>query len=290
MSDMQPFFEDVQTIYDDDHSTQFVDLFLDPSMTYSCAYYKDDDYSLEQAQLAKIDLALDKCDLSPGQTLLDIGCGWGACAYRAASERGVNVIGLTLSAGQKAFCERRMQSLPAGSGTVEIRLAGWEQFDEPVDRIVSVGAFEHFRVERHAEFFRRCRSVLPDDGVMLLHTIVSYDLADLDERGIPFDHEDVLFHKFIAKEIFPGGQLTPPRFIVQFAEDAGFEVTRQHSLQLHYARTLETWATALEANRDEAIRRKSQADFDRFMKYLTGCAARFRSGHIDLFQFTCQAK
>lgn len=284
---MRPYFEDVQSIYDDDHSTQFVDLMLDPSMTYSCAYFKEDDYTLEQAQLAKIDLALDKCDLSPGHTLLDIGCGWGACAFRAAAERQVNVIGLTLSAGQQAFCQQRMKSLPPGAGTVDIRLAGWEQFNEPVDRIVSIGAFEHFRVERHGEFFRRCHSLLPDDGVMLLHTIVNYELADLAEKNLDFTHEDVLFHKFIAKEIFPGGQLTPPRNIIRMAEEAGFEVTRAHSLQLHYARTLETWAAALEANRDEAIRRKSQEHYDRFMRYLTGCAQRFRSGHIDLFQFTC---
>lgn len=290
MASLTPFFDDVQSIYDDDHSTQFVDLFLDPTMTYSCAYFKEQDYSLEQAQIAKLDLSLDKCDLSPGQTLLDIGCGWGACAYRAAAERKVNVIGLTLSEGQQAFSQRRIETLPAGSGSVEIRLQGWEQFNQPVDRIVSIGAFEHFRRERYGDFFRRCKEILPGDGRMMLHTIVCYDLADLDERGIELTHDDILFTKFIMKEIFPGGDLSPPKEIVLIAEENGFEVTRQHALGLHYARTLETWAAALEARRDEAIERKSEADYERFMKYLLGCAARFRTGHIDLFQFTCCVK
>lgn len=290
MAALTPFFDDVQSIYDDDHSTQFVDLFLDPSMTYSCAYFEQENYSLEQAQLAKLDLSLDKCDLSPGMTLLDIGCGWGACAYRAAAQRKVNVIGLTLSEGQKAFCDRKMETLPDVSGNVEIRLQGWEQFSEPVDRIVSIGAFEHFRRERYGDFFRRCHEILPSDGRMMLHTIVCYDLADLEEREIELTHDDILFTKFIQKEIFPGGDLSPPKEIVHVAEACGFEVTRQHSLQLHYAQTLETWAAALESRRTEAIERKSEADYERFMRYLLGCAARFRSGHIDLFQFTCCIK
>ena len=287
MTEMKPFFDQVQGIYDEDHDTDLMHLFLDPTMLYSCAYFESDDMSLEEAQIAKLDLSLDKVDLHPGQTLLEVGSGWGACAYRAAAERKVNVISLTLSEGQKAYCEQLMTRLPPGSGTVELRLQGWEQFHEPVDRIISIAAFEHFKLERHAEFFERCRSLLPDDGRLMMHSIVSFDWMDLQERGIELTHENVLFMKFIGREIFPGGQLTTAAKVVAHAENAGFEVERVHSLQSHYARTLDIWAATLESNREAAIRLKSEADYDRFMKYLTGCADHFRSGHIDICQFTC---
>lgn len=283
---LQPFFTDVQAIYDEDHTTDFLRLFLDPTLLYSCAYFEREDMTLEEAQYAKLDLSLGKCDLHPGQSLLEIGCGWGAATVRAAEKFKVNVTALTLSKTQKAYVEQLASRLPAGSGSVEVRLQGWEQHNTPADRIVSIAAFEHFRRERHAAFFQRCRQLLPDDGRMMLHTIVIYSPQTLEERGIPLTHENVLFAKFIGKEIFPGGQLTSPTDIQQIAEAAGFDVLRAHSLGQHYARTCDIWADNLRARRDEAIKLKSQEDYDRYMRYLTGCADHFRSGHIDLFQFT----
>ncbi len=286
MTQLKPFYDQMQSIYDHDHTTDLLELFLDPTLLYSCAHFERDDMTLEEAQLAKLDLALDKCDLHPGQLLLEIGCGWGACSYRAADKYGVNVIGLTLSESQVEYCNEKMKGLRDGAGTVEIRLQSWEEFNEPVDRIISIGAFEHFRYERYAQFFRRCFSCLPDDGRMLLHCIVRYDLETLKSKGIEVTHENVLFSKFIGKEIFPRGQLADPKSIIRLAETAGFKLERAQSLQAHYARTLDIWAHNLEANRDEAVKRKSQAVYDRYMKYLTGCADHFRSGHIDVYQFT----
>lgn len=255
-------------------------------MVYSCAYFERDDMTLKEAQAAKLDLSLEKCDLRPGHTLLDIGCGYGACAFRAAEKYRANVIGLTLSKVQANHCNQLIQSLPSDAGTLEVRVQGWEEFHEPVDRIVSIGAFEHFRRERYGPFFRRCRELLPSDGRMMLHSIVQYDLKNLEKKGVELTHENVLFSKFIAKEIFPGGQLVDPETIVQVAESEGFQLERQQSLQLHYARTLENWAENLAAHREEAIARKSKQDYDRHMKYLTGCAEHFRSGHIGVYQFT----
>ncbi len=286
MSHTTPFFENVQTIYDDDHSDDLLALFLDEEMVYSCAYFERDDMTLAEAQLAKIDLSLGKCDLSPGQTLLDIGCGYGACAYRAATKYGVNVIGLTLSEKQARHCREKMKGLPPDAGKVEIRLAGWEEFDQPVDRIVSIGAFEHFRRERFAQFFETAHRLLPADGRMMLHTIVAFDFPRLDSLGIEVTHENVLFGKFIQRKVFPGGQLFDPRVIEDFAAKAGFRIERAQSLQLHYARTLETWAAHLQRRRDEAVAIKGEEGYEFFMKYLTGCAAHFRSGHIDVVQFT----
>src|SRR5687768_10442994 len=165
---LQPNFPDVQAHYD--LSDEFFALFLDPTRTYSCAYFERDDMTLEEAQLAKIDLSLGKLGLKPGMTLLDIGCGWGATMMRAIEKYDVNVIGLTLSENQKAFVEGEF-TRSRSARTKRILLNGWEEFDEPVDRIVSIGAFEHFGFERYDAFFAMAHSVLPDDGVMLLHTI-----------------------------------------------------------------------------------------------------------------------
>ena len=276
-----PFYEAVQSHYD--LSDDFFALFLDPSMTYSCAYFERPDMTLQEAQRAKIDLALGKLDLRPGQRLLDVGCGWGSTMRRAAEKWGVDVVGLTLSRHQWEKATRALADAPTHC---EVRLSGWEELDEPVDRIVSIGAFEHFRRSRYSAFFDRCAALLPPDGRMLLHTIVMPDAATLRERGIPVTHDDVLFGKFIQKHIFSRGQLVPPQTVTEHAESAGFRVERIQSLQPHYARTLETWAGHLEARRDAAIGIAGESLYQTYMKYLTGCARYFRSGHIDVMQFT----
>jgi cyclopropane-fatty-acyl-phospholipid synthase len=171
-------------------------------------------------------------------------------------------------------------------GTVEVRLQGWEDFDEPVDRIVSIGAFEHFRRGRYLDFFTRCRRVLPARGRMLLHTILLHGFLRLEELGIQVEHEHVLFGKFLAKYIFPGGQLVDEHTVRDYAQRAGFRVERVQSLQPHYARTLDCWAANLQSRRQEAITLAGEEIYDRYMHYLTGCADLFRSGHTDVAQFT----
>src|ERR1700693_3228270 len=129
--------EDIQAHYD--LSDDFFGLFQDPTRTYSSAYFTRDDQSLEEAQIAKVDLNLDKLDLKPGMTLLDIGCGWGTTMRRAVEKYDVNVIGLTLSKNQAGYVQKTLDEMDSPR-TKEIRLAGWEEFDQPVDRIVSIGA------------------------------------------------------------------------------------------------------------------------------------------------------
>jgi cyclopropane-fatty-acyl-phospholipid synthase len=282
---LKPQFENVQAHYD--LSDDFFRLFLDPSQTYSCAYFERDDMTLEEAQMAKIDLALGKLGLTPGMTLLDVGCGWGAVMRRAIENYDVDVIGLTLSKNQAAHVE----DVLAGMETERSRrvlLEGWEQFHEPVDRIVSIGAFEHFGHERYPAFFQMAYDALPPDGVMLLHTICGFDPRQAKELGIPITFELARFIKFITTEIFPGGRLPTAAMVEQRAGEAGFRVTRVQSLQPHYARTLDLWAEALEAHRDEAIAMQSVEVYDRYMKYLTGCAKGFRLGQVDVNQFTLE--
>ena len=282
---LKPHFADVQAHYD--LSDDFFRLFLDPSQTYSCAYFEREDMTLEEAQIAKIDLALGKLGLQPGMTLLDVGCGWGATARRAVEKYDVNVVGLTLSKNQAAHVQKSFDNMDSPRGK-RVLLNGWEQFDEPVDRIVSIGAFEHFGHDRYDDFFTMAQSVLPADGVMLLHTITGLTGPQMVERGMPLTFELARFIKFMVTEIFPGGRLPTIEMVGEHSAKAGFTLRRNQSLQLHYARTLDLWAEALEKHKDEAIQIQSEEVYERYVKYLTGCAKSFRIGYIDVNQFTLE--
>ena len=281
--DLEPHFDDVQAHYD--LSDDFFRLFLDPSQTYSCAYFERDDMTLEEAQLAKIDLSLGKLGLQPGMTLLDVGCGWGATLRRAIERYDVNAIGLTLSRNQRAHVEKSFAAMDSPRSK-RVLLQGWEQFDEPVDRIVSIGAFEHFGFDRYDDFFKMAYTALPADGVMMLHTIVATSTEEIEERGLKVTMKHLRFFKFIMDEIFPGGRLPSVAKVEEHATKAGFEVKLVQPLRLHYARTLDNWSAALKAHKDEAIAIQSQEVYDRYMKYLTGCADLFREGYTDVCQFT----
>lgn len=280
---LTPHFEDVQAHYD--LSDDFFRLFLDPTQTYSCAYFERDDMTLEEAQYAKIDLSLGKLGLQPGMKLLDVGCGWGATLKRAIERYDVDVVGLTLSRNQQAHVQELFDGLDTERSR-EVLLEGWEQFSGSVDRIVSIGAFEHFGANRYDDFFKMAYAALPAGGSMLLHTIVKPSDVDFAERGLPLTMTKLKFFKFIMDEIFPGGMLPFVSVVEEHAAKAGFEVQRVQSLRLHYARTLTIWADALEARRDEAIAIQSEEVYDRYMRYLTGCSELFRDGYTDVCQFT----
>ncbi len=282
---LTPHFDDVQAHYD--LSDDFFRLFLDPSQTYSCAYFEREDMTLEEAQTAKIDLALGKLGLQPGMTLLDIGCGWGATLRRAIEKYDVNIVGLTLSKNQAAHVQASFDQLDS-TRTRRVLLNGWEQFDEPVDRIVSIGAFEHFGHDRYDDFFKMAYSVLPADGVMLLHTITGFTKQQMIDHGLPLTFWLARHLKFMMTEIFPGGQLPSIGMVEEQSSKAGFTLTRSQSLQGDYAKTLDLWAEALEAHKNEAIEVQSEEVYERYMKYLTGCAKGFRIGYTDLIQFTLE--
>jgi cyclopropane-fatty-acyl-phospholipid synthase len=253
---------------------------------YSCAYFERDDMSLEEAQMAKIDLALGKLGLQPGMTLLDIGCGWGAAMMRAVEKYDVNVIGLTLSHNQMEHIERLFAESDSPRRK-EVRLQPWEEYNEPVDRIVSIGAFEHFGFGKYDDYFKKTYNLMPDDGVMLLHTIVIPSDEEVRARKLPLKMSTVRFIKFILDEIYPGGRLPLVAQVKEHAVKAGFDVTRVQQLRPHYTRTLDTWAANLESKKDEAIAITSEEVYERFMKYLTGCADLFRNGYTDVCQLTC---
>jgi cyclopropane-fatty-acyl-phospholipid synthase len=280
---MRPHFEEIQAHYD--LSDDFFGTFQDPSRTYSCAFYEREDMSLEEAQLAKIDLALDKLELRPGMTLLDVGCGWGSVMKRAVEKYDVNVIGLTLSKNQAVYCEHLLEEIESDR-TRQVFLRGWEEFDQPVDRIVSIEAFEAFPKERYGAFFETCHRILPSDGRMVLQTILGHPLKRWPDMGIPITMTDLKFMRFIAKEIFPGGAIPCDEDIANYSGAAGFSLVQTHYLNEHYVRTLETWALNLEAAHDEAVAATSEEVYQRYMRYLTGCADFFQRGISELGQFT----
>jgi cyclopropane-fatty-acyl-phospholipid synthase len=206
---------------------------------------------------------------------------------RAIERYDVNVVGLTLSKNQAEHVEESFAKSDSPR-TKRILLQGWEQFSEPVDRIVSIGAFEHFGHERYDAFFAMAHAALPTDGIMLLHSITGLHPDEMRERGMPLTFEFARFLKFMLTVIFPGGRLPSIRMVEERATAGGFRVTRVQSLQPHYAKTLDIWAAALESHRDQAIAVQSQEVYDRYMRYLTGCADMFRVGYIDVNQFTLE--
>jgi len=285
MSGLTPKYEELQSIYD--ISNEFFELFLGPTMGYTCGYFERDDMTTDESQNAKFDLALGKLNLQPGMTLLDVGCGWGGGMQRAIEKYDVNVIGLTLSERQREYAIAKLAAVPTAR-KVEVRLQGWEEFDEHVDRIVSIGAFEHFGHDRYEAFFDMAYGALPPDGSMLLHTITGVNLADGEKLGLKMTFELARFAKFIMTEIFPGGRLPSVEMVQAAATKAGFTVARTHMIGPHYVKTLQLWASALEARREEAIAAQSEEVYDRYAKYLNGCVRLFREGYTNLGQFTLQ--
>jgi cyclopropane-fatty-acyl-phospholipid synthase len=280
---MRPAYEDVQAHYD--ISNDFFGLFQDPTRTYSSAFYERDEMTLEEAQIAKIDLALGKLGLQPGMTLLDVGCGWASVMKRAVDRYDVNVVGLTLSKNQCSLGQQVLDEIDTHRSR-RVLLRGWEEFDEPVDRIVSIEAFEAFPKSRYKGFFDMCYRLMPSDGRMVLQTIMGHPLKRWPEMGIPITMSDLKFMRFIAAEIFPGGSVPCDEDVIEYSTAAGFSVEEFQELTVDYVRTLDTWANKLEAARDDAIAVTSTEIYDRYMRYLTGCSDFFRRKVSEVGQFT----
>lgn len=286
MAKLSPKYEELQSIYD--ISNEFFELFLGPTMGYTCGYYENKDTTRDEAQNAKFDLALGKLGLQPGMTLLDIGCGWGGGMQRALEKYDVNVIGLTLSERQREYAIDKLAKVDT-TRSVEVRLQGWEEFTDKVDRIVSIGAFEHFGRKRYADFFNITYNALPDGGVMLLHTITAITGSEeAQDKGVPLTIELAKFVLFIMREIFPGGQLPSAEMPKEYATEAGFTLVRDQEIGPNYVPTLQDWAAALAAHRDEAIAAQSQEVYDRYDKYLNGCVRLFQDGLTSVHQYTLQ--
>jgi cyclopropane-fatty-acyl-phospholipid synthase len=243
--------------------------------------------TLQEAQIAKVDLTLDKLGLEPGMTLLDVGCGWGSVMKRAVEKYDVNVVGLTLSKNQYAYCQQVLAGVDSARSR-EVLLSDWADFTDSVDRIVVIEALEHFGFHRYDDFFKFAYTALPANGVMLLHSITGLNAPQASERGIPVTMEMARFIRFIVTEIFPGGRVPMIERVEEHSAKVGFSVTRIQSLQSDFVRTLDLWSDALEAHKDEAIAIQSEEVYERYIKFLAGCSKGFRVGYIDCNQFTLE--
>ncbi len=260
--------------YHYDVSNDFYRIWLDPEMVYSCAYYRSSSQSLAEAQQDKLDYLCRKLRLEPGQTLLDIGCGWGALALWAARHYGVKVHGITLSQAQHQLAQERVRA--AGmEAQVHIELMDYRDLPEHVqyDRVVSVGMFEHVGIKNFPTYFGTVRRVLKSDGLFLNHGITS-------ETG----WQRTPLTRFMNQYIFPDGELARISDVTDAMEQAGFEPLDVECLRRHYAMTLRHWVQALEAGRDEAVACSSEMTYRLWRLYMAGCAYYFDEGSIGLHQ------
>ncbi|MBX3590027.1 MAG: class I SAM-dependent methyltransferase [Burkholderiaceae bacterium] len=263
--------------YHYDVSNEFYSLWLDPRMVYSCAYFRTGDEDLETAQVQKLDHICRKLMLAPGQTLLDIGCGWGAMAIHAAKHYGVKAVGVTLSTNQYELARERVRE--AGlEDRVEIRLQDYRDVpgDASFDRISSIGMFEHVGLKNLRGYFDTVHRLLKPGGVAMNHGITS---SDADNRSVGLGAGD-----FIDKYVFPDGELPHVSLAIRELSAAGLELTDAESLRRHYAKTLWFWSDGFERNvaRLTALAGEKRARIWRV--YLAGCAHAFTHGWINLYQ------
>ncbi|WP_333762395.1 class I SAM-dependent methyltransferase [Streptomyces sp. IBSBF 2390] len=257
-----------------DVGNDFYELVLGPSMVYSCAYWEDDG-TLESAQRDKLELVCVKLGLTPGQRLLDVGCGWGSMVIHAAREHGVNAVGITLSQEQAAYARKRVAD-EGLTDRVEIRVQDYRDVaDGPFDAVSSVGMAEHVGAERYLEYANRLYALLKPGGRLLNHQIARRPQGD--ETAYRVD-------PFIDSYVFPDGELAPLGTTVTQLERAGFEVRDVESLREHYARTLRHWVARLEAGWGRAVRLTGPGRARVWRLYMAACALAFERNRIGVNQ------
>jgi len=264
--------EDISHHYD--IGNDFYSLWLDETMSYSCAYFKTPEDTLYEAQMNKIHHILKKLNLQPGQKLLDIGCGWGYLIIEAAKRYHVEALGITLSEEQYKKAKQRIED-EGLTGKVDVRLVDYRELSKEklkFDRIVSVGMLEHVGHVNIPIFMDEVDKLLIDGGVALIHCITGL----VETEG----------NDFLMKYIFPGGYIPSIRELVNHMSQHNFRINDVENLRLHYHKTLQHWVENFEANLES-----TQEMFDdRFIRmwrlYLNACAANFSAGITNLHQFS----
>ena len=261
-----------------DVGNAFYQLFLDKEMQYSCAYFKDPANSLDQAQRDKLEHTCRKLRLKPGESLLDIGSGWGGLICYAAKHYGVRAHGVTLSKEQYAFTlEKAKREGLEKQVTVEIR--DYLEVQGSYDKVVSVGMFEHIGLQNIPAYFSKMNSLLRDRGILLNHAITRRAKASKKK----FD-EIRPSRRLLQKFIFPGFAMDHIGHSIEQMELHGFEVRDVESLREHYALTLQHWTRRLESRREEAVRLVGEERYRLWAAYLAGVSFGFVDGYSNIYQ------
>lgn len=255
-----------------DRSNGFYRQFLDSRMVYSCAYFENAGASLDEAQAAKLEHICRKLRLSPGDTFLDVGCGWGALVIQAAREHGARASGCTLSRQQRIFAEGRVRE-EGLDGRVAVCERDYREMAGTFDKIASVGMVEHVGKRRLPEYFRKLYGMLDDGGLLLNHGITRPEPVG--------DGADSLF---IRKRVFPGGELPNLSEIVRAAENAGFEVLDVENLRRHYARTCAAWVRNLQASQAACLKHVDARTYRTWVLFLAASGVHFADGALGLHQ------
>ena len=260
-----------------DVSNPFYRLWLDERMVYSCAYFKSDADTLDQAQAQKLDLICRKLRLQPGDEFLDIGCGWGGLIFWAAENYRVNATGITLSQNQYDYVSAKISELGL-TGRVRVRLLDYTDLraDAAYDKIASIGMFEHVGEHNFPRYFGKIYRALKPGGWVLNHGITQNQLG-VESLGSGIGD-------FVEEYIFPGGQLVHVSRVIQGLASEGLEVVDAEGLREHYARTLGHWVDRLEANADAARQEVGEEKFRIWRIYLAGSAHAFERGWLSIFQ------
>lgn len=262
--------------YHYDQPVEFFAPWLGSTLAYSCAYFRHDGQTLEEAQRQKLELVCTKLRLKPGERFLDIGCGWGSLPLHAAQQHGARAHGITLSRQQAATAQKRMQK--AGlNGACTVELSDYRELAQnghagAFDKIASIGMFEHVGRRNLPVYFRIARGLLRPGGMMLNHGIARASSAPVRRDS------------FISRYVFPDGRLVTLPEALEAAERQGLEVRDVENLREHYELTLRAWVAGLQANEDELLRLVPKTTYRIWLLYMAGSAAAFRRGHIAVFQ------
>jgi len=263
--------------YHYDVSNDFYALWLDPRMVYSCAYFRNQDDTLEQAQLQKLDHICTKLMLRPGEKFLDIGCGWGALVIRAAQQYGVDATGITLSENQFRLANERIRA--AGlQDRCRVLLQDYREApgEEVYDKIASVGMFEHVGLRNLPTYFGVVRRLLRERGLFMNHGITS---ADVDNRAVGLGAGE-----FIGRYVFPRGELPHLHRAIHDMSAADLEVHDVECLRSHYARTCGHWSANFERVLAQAVAASNERTARIWRLYLAGCAYGFEQGWMSIHQ------
>jgi cyclopropane-fatty-acyl-phospholipid synthase len=257
-----------------DVSNEFYALFLDPLMVYTCAYYRDPDGKLEQAQQDKLDHVCRKLELQAGETLLDIGCGWGSLAMWAARHYGVRAHGVTLSRAQADYATESIRR-DGLQDTCRVEYLDYRDLPADViyDKIAAVGVIEHVGKGNYPAFFGGVRARLKDGGLYLNHGIVH-----------DFHWKHTSQTEFLYRHVFPNGDLAGLSETLTEMERAGWEIADVEGLRLHYARTCRQWVERLDARANEARALAGERIYRTWRLYLTCSAVAFEGGSLGLYQ------